>query len=206
MPKMVMGARAVSVAVLAGALLAGCSGGSGPATSSTSTTSPSSSSSSSSSTTSSSPPTSTRSTTSPASVDLPEGAKAHTAKGAEAFARFFTYQVGEARHTADSSTLRRLSTKSCRPCQAVIQSIDDDRAKGRHATKNSMSVRESAISPGATNKSVTVDVLAEEAPYVLVRADGTPVAKASGAKFDFRHTMSWINEGWLVTGSELVRE
>lgn len=197
--------RGASAAVLAVALLtAGCSGGSDPATSSTSKRPTSSSTSSSPSSSSSSSPSATSSTTSAAPVDLPAAAKAHTTKGAEAFARYYTESIGHGLLTADSGTLQALSSPDCVACQGLIELVDGYKRKQQHADKQAMAVGYTKVDPRSTRDRVIVDVLADDAAYNIVRDDGTKVAAVKGEKFDLRYTVAWRANRWVVVDSKQV--
>lgn len=195
-------ATIVTVGAAAAFLLAGCSDGAGaqpgpssggPPLSSTTSTS-----------TASTPPTTTSSPSGTSSVAVPAAARAHTDEGAKAFARFYTEAMDRATVSADSAPLRALTDPNCAACAGIVEVVDGYRSRGEHQERTSIVLGASKV-VSSSPKGVEVDVLAEDKPHRVVRRDGSVVSTSPGAKINFRHTVSWVATGWLVTDSEIVQ-
>ena len=121
--------RLTATLALSALALSGCSGeGDGEETTSSTVEptviDPSGDSSSTSGSSSSSTSGSSTSSTSEADADgPPAAAKANTKEGAEAFAKWYYEQVGEALTSNDSGIVRRFSTGNCKPCRALAKRL-----------------------------------------------------------------------------------
>lgn len=144
------------------------------------------------------------SATPPPVFSLPAAARAHTEEGAQAFASYYTVQMDEALHHADSSILRALSTNSCTGCRVGIDLANQLKAKGQHNSTTSFRIAGTRLSELTTDTQSVVDVLVDDKGAVTVDQAGTQVHKSAPAKFTLRQTLKWHGAGWLVAQSALL--
>lgn len=195
---------------LAGALtfaLAGCNGGENDPTatssssSSSSTTSPSPSSSgspsgSASSTGSASPSAST-------SVSVPVAARANTADGAVAFAKWTTQAGDYAFVDLNPSVLSAVAAPGCVDCDAIVKSIADMKASGYHQKGRSITV-DDAQAQGQNGASRTVQLLISKRTVAFVHSGGTEAPGTKAEKFKLNVKATWSQGAWQL--NEVRRE
>ena len=180
--------------------LAGCNGaeaGPTPSESAASSTTSTTTTPTGSTTTSSSP-------TGTATVTIPAAARERTPEGAKAFAAFYTEEMDRATVTADSSKLRVLAEPGCSACMSIIELVDGYKKRGERQSRSSLRLQAVEVT-SETDKATVVDVLADDLPHEIVRADGSVVSTSPAAKINFRHTLAWAEIGWRVSDSEIVQ-
>lgn len=124
--------RLTAALALSALALSGCSGDTdGDGTSTTNSVKPTViDPTGSSSTTSESPTSSSASSTSEAEPDgPPEEAKANTKEGAEAFAKWYAIEMGDATTDGDTSTLRSHTSKDCAVCLRYLELTEETTEK-----------------------------------------------------------------------------
>ncbi len=163
----------------------------GPALTKTETTSPPSG----------TTPSGTRSATSGdgGAPDLPEAATKNTKAGAEAFAMYYTTQLGEASVTADSSTIRALADKHCDGCDALADQVDLYAKEGVHAPVSPYRNLRLAGSRENLEGERVVEINMDHAEYRLVAPDQKRRYKIPGAKdVTYFVNIGWEGSRWIV--------
>jgi len=183
---LVVASLVVTSMALASLLLAGCGGDAKPDVSS--------SSSSASSPTTTAPPTASP-TTDP---NIPVAARAHTPAGAEAFVRYFYYQLNVAWSTPKSGLVSVLSLPTCKTCANF-----EAEAK-RSATKKERIIGESVVldtvsTSDATNLAkLTVLAIGYQPKTVVVDTSGKTVETVQRERVRTLVTAQWGANGWLI--------
>lgn len=139
-----------------------------------------------------------------ARVSLPPAATAHTEDGAQAFATYYTLQMDEALHHADSRILRALSAGSCTGCEVGIKLADQLKAKGQHNATTTFSIAGTRLSELTTANQLVVDVWVDDKGGVTIDQAGAQVRQSAPAKFTLRQSLRWQGAGWLVVESVLL--
>lgn len=148
--------------------------------------------------------TATSGTTSPtsgesAAPDLPEAATKNTKAGAEAFAMYYTTQLGEASVTADSTTVRALADESCEGCDALADQVDLYAEEGVHAPFNPYKNLRLAGSRENADGERVVEVDMDHAEFRLVARDKKRRYKIPGAKdVTYFVNLGWEGSRWAV--------
>lgn len=192
-------AAPAAAALVAGALLVGCTGADDPPD-----TSPTTGTSSTSSGTTGATSTTPRTPTTAAVVVPPEATK-HTEEGAKAFARYYTQQMDEATLAADSGTLRALSAPTCKGCQVSIRIADQLKAKNQRHAALTFKLAGDRLTPNSTATTKVVDVLVVDSGSTTIDSTGNVVSKSAPANLTFRQSVEWRNDGWLLIESVLVQ-
>ena len=201
--------RLTATLALSALVLSGCSGeGDGEETTS-STVKPTvidpsgDSSSTSGSSSSSTSGSSTRSTSEANADGPPQEAKANTKEGAEAFAKWYYEQVGEALTSNDSAIVRRFSTGNCKPCRALAKRIDENRSKKRHVDSNPYRIDKVSSISDPHVRVVSLEVT--ELDHNYVNEDGTTQAvSVSEPKYTIVVNALWENDAWVVDQMAMV--
>jgi len=184
-------AALLAVPLAASMLLTGCGGDTRPDASRSSTAS-------SLPTTTAAPTTSapTTSTTSPTTdPNIPAAARAHTAAGAEAFAKYFFAQLNRSWSTADPSLLPPLSEPGCKTCGAFTSSAASFRSKTQHYKGEVFSVTSiGALGKGLRGEEVLV--VGEQKPGAIVDQAGTVITASVRQKGKFIVSLVWTGRGW----------
>ena len=130
---------------------------------------------------------------------LPEAAKKNTKAGAEAFAMFYTTQLGESAATADSTTIRALADKSCDVCDALADQADLYAKEGVRAPRSPYRNLRIASSRAAGGGTHVVEVNMDQASFRLIDKSGTPGTKVGGEKdVSYFVSVDWEDGRWIT--------
>jgi hypothetical protein len=150
------------------------------------------------------PPPPTASPTPSATLDdaararVPQAARAHTAKGAEAFARFYLEQVNKAWMTPDPELIRPYALESCKTCANYVHTAEWLKAQRLMFDGVPARLGPSAALPGSVKDAVLIQVSQLQRPAKILRTDGS-VERAltkEGSLLDVR--LLWHSGGWAV--------
>ena len=189
-----LGYAAASVAL---ATLAGCTGGAPAPTARTLPASPSSST----STTSRPPATTTSAAGQGAGPRFPEGlpaaARAHTAKGAEAFAIHVLNRVNLAWTKPDPQALIGLCLSSSRACASWTTDATSLKLKGHRYDGNPVRIVSLASKPAANASQRVVVQLIQERRRVVDDA-GSVISTDQRKQLELVALLTWSKTGWQV--------
>lgn len=184
-----------AAAALAVALLGACTAGSpGP----TSTTPPSSTTTSAEPSTTTTPAPSPTKTVDPVLAKIPADARARTADGAQAFARFFIESLNVGATKPDSKVLEGLYAPSCETCLAMFESLKGLEAKKQRHTGASIRVSStSSLVFSASSSQVLLDV--QQKSVKVVDSKGNTVRQTAEGPGTFVMSISFDNGHWAAT-------
>lgn len=201
--------RLTATLALSALALSGCSGG-GDGEETTSSTvkptviDPSGDSSSTSGSSSSSTSGSSTSSTSEADADgPPEEAKANTKEGAEAFAKWYWEENGEASHTGDGSPLREYATSGCDVCEALANGHEEKKEKDLLTKENPYRVAVTSSRAEAGQRFVTLDIEFDD--YYYYDSEGIAKGRVKAQEFQAVLTTNWQSGGWRADNSVVVQ-
>lgn len=191
---------AVSVAfvTLVTGLASGCSGAQGasgpdvgPPTSSTSSTV-------------SDPPSASGSPSASTTLDaaararIPKAARAHTAKGAEAFARFYLEQVNQAWMKPDPELIRPYALKSCKTCANILETAEWLHDNKFRYDGEPQDIGPSIVLPESTRSAIFVEVSSNQLSRRIVDGEGAVVESVDFAYSASRVELRWSEQTWRV--------
>ncbi|WP_147063780.1 DUF6318 family protein [Terrabacter aerolatus] len=187
-----------AAAGLAAALLGACTSGD-PGT--TVTTAPPAASTTTS--TSAAPSTTSTAPSPTTSVDpvlarIPDAARARTAAGAQAFARFFIESLNAGASKPDSRVLAGLFAPSCETCQAMYKSLKILETKKQRHTGDSIRVSAtSSLTFSTSAAQVLIDV--EQKSVDVVDSKGATVRRTADGPGTFVMSISLNGGHWIAT-------
>lgn len=201
-----MRARELATTIAVSALaLTGCSGSGEDEGSDTSSTSRPDTSSSSSSTSGGGSPTSGRQSTTSSSPATEEGpppeAQANTKEGAEAFAKWYWEENGDAYVTGDTSLLKEASSSQCEVCLSVIRLHDTNSKKYGLAKRNPYTVN--VVASAQDEAGVWRVKLSVNQPKFRLFKEGAATATVRATKYEVnpqlqRQSDHWLLRDWLM--------
>jgi len=151
-------------------------------------------------------PTSTPTGTGPVEPVLPDAAKAPTAAGAEAFARFYWEMAAYAQSSGDTSGVRPLGAITCAPCSAGASGIDRVYHDGgvirggEYATTVVRSVNISSEQTRAMRVVLTVRTNAQEVDYPGTKRDRQSAAGTNRIAM----ILNFLDGGWTTVSWEVL--
>ena len=130
---------------------------------------------------------------------IPKAARAHTAKGAEAFARFYLEQVNKAWMVPDPELIRPFALESCKTCANIVDTaswLEDNRLR---YDGDAQDVGPSVVLPESTKDSVLVEVSTNQLARHILSDDGE-----TAESINFAHSVSQVElrrtrDGWFVS-------
>jgi hypothetical protein len=166
-------------------VLSGCQGSDGqdPGPSGTATPSPSVSAS----------PTATP-TPAPPKAPAPK----RTARGAEAFVRYFWEVHNDAYQRMDSGLFRSLIGKGCKFCTATADEIDRLALVGTKVEGSSVSLATAGAPPGRLRESVVIVTVIAQTPGKAIKRDGSMAALPGVRNMRSSVRLDWSDGKWLV--------
>lgn len=203
--------RLTATLALSALALSGCSGEGDGEESTSSTVEPTvidpssdSSSASSSSTSSSGGSESSTSSTSEADADgPPEEAKANTKEGAEAFAKWYWEESGDALTDGDTAELRSAAAPDCEVCLEAIRLKDENAEKYGLVETNPHKI--SVIRSAQDKQGIWRVKLKVEFPDYRYIKDGKSQAVVKADSYEINPRLERTAEGWLVRDWLLVQ-
>ena len=174
-------------------LVSACSSGGGedPPSSTTATSSGSSSS----ATTTTTPPTTTTAT-----VTIPAAAKEHTAKGAEAFVKFFVDQTNRASTSADTTIIPAISDPGCLSCQELQKVIVRLHGAEQRYQSPPSTIRQIVAIDGGPEGQQFVRLRMVQNEVNIVDAGGRVVSTEPRADVARTASVTWRGESWVMFG------
>jgi len=185
--------------------VSGCSGDPQPRASGSSSAPTTSAASSPPSTTSSPTASTSRSGSSSPGVDpnIPAAARAHTQKGAEAFARYYVEQINSLNQHPEKGKLERLFKSSCGSCKNFAGSIDYLVDHDQHYTGPIFRIL--SVESGAENENGFADVFvaADQLPINIVSSSGAVVDTTKPLGGILVVALTWESRGWEITAAAI---
>ncbi len=129
---------------------------------------------------------------------IPDAARAHTAKGAEAFARFYLEQVNKAWMAPDPELIRPYGLESCKTCANVVATAEWLVENGYRYDGAPQAIGPSIVLPESTHATVFVEVSTNQLARSILTADGRV---ADTIKFVYSASqlkLQWSEQGWLI--------
>ena len=201
--------RLTATLALSALALSGCSGGGEGEETTSSTVKPTvieSSGDSSSTSGSSSSSTSGSSTSSTSEADAdgpPEEAKANTKEGAEAFAKWYWEESGDALTDGDTAELRSAAAPDCEVCLEAIRLKDENAEKYGLVETNPHKI--SVIRSAQDEQGIWRVKLKVEFPDYRYIKDGKSQAVVKADSYEINPRLERTAEGWLVRDWLLVQ-
>ncbi|MBM6546094.1 hypothetical protein JNO54_08065 [Janibacter sp. YIM B02568] len=198
--------RLTAALALSALALSGCSGDTnGDGTSTTSSVKPTViDPTGSSSPTSESPTSSSASSTTEAAPDgPPEEARANTKEGAEAFAKWYAVEMGDATTDGDTSTLRSHTSIDCKVCLRYLELTEETAARYGHVRSNPHQVgveRSSQDEEGVWRVKTRIDH-----DKIEYRKGGKVRSFVDPGGFDLNLELNRLNGGWETQDWLLVQ-
>lgn len=148
-------------------------------------------------------PTPTPTATGPVEPVLPDAAKAPTAAGAEAFARFYWEMGNFAQATGDTQGLRRLGASTCDPCTSGADGVeliysDKGVIRGGDYTPTVIEAHDTSTAVKAYTVTLRLAISAQVIDYP---ADKRDVHSESGVR-RIRMTLNFLSGSWVVVFME----
>jgi hypothetical protein len=131
---------------------------------------------------------------------MPAEAREHTLEGAEATMRYYLDMYGYAFAVSDSSGLKPLADKRCRLCTTAISWVDDNRKNGTRNERGTFSVRGAEAGWITRDTVATVTAQVHQAAAQLVSRDGTVLDSSPDDDVIMTFTLEWGSSpsGWRV--------
>jgi hypothetical protein len=141
----------------------------------------------------------TSSTTS-APPDLPADAQKNSARGAEAFVKFFWRMVNYAQTSGETESLSALANPRCKACSAGVQYLDDVFARGGVITGGATRVSDVRSRPfqiGSSSGYAVTAVVRNTKQSVDFPGDSSDESYPADT-ISTRFFVEWTPEGWSV--------
>lgn len=129
---------------------------------------------------------------------IPQAARAHTAKGAEAFARFYLQQVNEAWMAPDPELIRPYALESCKTCANLVSSAEWLVRHGSKYDSRPTTVGPSVVLPESTDVRVLVRVVQSQEASRIINAAGDVQKAFSRVSGESEVEVRWRDSGWSV--------
>lgn len=191
----------VAIVALVVGLASGCSGAQGA---SGPDASPSRSARTSATPTSSSTPSATLDDE--ARTRIPQAARAHTAKGAEAYFRYYVEQLNAGFVNPEAHPVLGLSTTSCESCGNLESSILELARAHQHVSPEPYSVAASAELPQSQAGQRAFQFVLKERPSNVVASSGEQIRRQPGASHVMEVLLTPVGDGWLVADLALSED
>lgn len=133
-----------------------------------------------------------------ASAIIPEGAKADTEKGAEAFASFWVDTLNSATSSGNTTELRSLAGPNCRRCDDFAQSLDQIYGAGGHVSTKGWQVTSVIPVSGASKDNPGFQVTVQVSPQKVVRSTDAKSKTYPGGKQGFQMYLVREDDHWVV--------
>lgn len=135
---------------------------------------------------------------------IPKAARAHTAKGAEAFARFYLEQVNKAWMAPDPDLIRPYALASCKTCANYVETaqwlVDHEMRYDRSPSTVGVSI----VLPESTTSRVLVQVVNNQEKADIVAADGAVHKTMPHVYAGSQVELMWSVDTWSVHGVRAV--
>jgi hypothetical protein len=128
---------------------------------------------------------------------MPLAATKHTAAGAVAFAKFFIRTIDWGYATTSSAYMRHYYEPSCITCRSIAKAIDTQAAKRHHFRGDRLSIRAADLTGGfGATAAVTVTFRVSSVEVVDVRGDFVDASPAVTLRNVV--TARWLSRHWRV--------
>ena len=141
------------------------------------------------------------STSSPAAATrpaIPAAARAHTAAGAEAFARFYFSELNRAWTIPDPFALSGLSSPTCKTCTNFALTARSLQKDGFRYDGPPVSVGDSILLPESNKNRVALQFINVQEARSIVNSQGRVIEKLPRRSSLSQLEMIWSAQGWHV--------
>lgn len=135
--------------------------------------------------------------TSPARV-IPAAARAHTNKGAEAFARYYLQRVNESWVLADASLLTGLSEPACKTCSNFVRTAISLRESQTHYDGPASTLGVAVVLPRSTANKVIVQIVDVQNSRRILDMTGKVVETVPPVPSLSEVLLTWAGLNWSV--------
>lgn len=148
------------------------------------------------------------STSSPAAATrpaIPAAARAHTAAGAEAFARFYIDTVNRSWNLADPLLLDGLALSSCKTCLNFRRTAENLNREQLHYESSAISLGLSLPLPESRMNLATIQFIYVQLSRLIVNDAGRIVRKVPRKSALTQFDIAWSQRGWKIQEIRVVR-
>jgi hypothetical protein len=133
-----------------------------------------------------------------ASAIIPDGAKADTENGAQAFASFWVDTLNSATESGNTTELRSLAGPDCSRCEDFAKSLDQIYGAGGHVSTKGWQVTSVIPVSGSSDDKPGFQVTVEVSPQKVFPSSGAKGKKYEGGKQGFQMYLAREDDHWVV--------
>lgn len=143
-------------------------------------------------------PSSSASPSKPAAPTLPAAAKGASKKSAKAFARYYFATLNYAGATGDVSELRKLGSRQCKSCKAIVRNIDKIYSAGGYVQSRGWLLRTIHAVQLQPKRRPILDLGVYFSPQTFRRESGGKVEHVKGRKQPMTMYLARRSGNWTV--------
>jgi hypothetical protein len=129
---------------------------------------------------------------------IPRAARAHTAQGAEAFARFYLEQVNKAWMAPDPEQIRPYALASCKTCANYVGTVEWLVAGSLHYDGPPMQLGASVVAPESRHDHAFIELGCNQSQRTILRPDGAIEKSVKHRYGGAQVELLWVDDAWLV--------